>query len=115
LRALAYSRRPQTYDDLEKKTGLSRSTIIRVLKKFDEELLTTSNYDIPYDEHPWLHEQLFGEPRPKGRGRPKKKIIFIPSLEERLREITLVTLIKKRRRGDISFEEFSFTGASDYF
>ena len=108
LRALAESKGPLSYYDLMKKTGLSKSTIMRNVKKLKEASLTATNYDISYDEYPWLHDKLFGKRQSTGPGRPGIKIVFTPSLGEELREEVSKIVERKRKKqyGSTSFEEF---------
>jgi len=101
---MAYSGGSLTYEDLKKRTGYKRSALRRILKSGRESRLVASSSDIPRDEYPLLHRELFGEQRQEGAGRPQERFIFIPSLEGKLMEEVLSILEKRRKKDEYNFE-----------
>ena len=92
LRAIAHMDGPFTYDDLQEVTGFSRAFLRRVLKIARRLGFVISSSDVRRSKHPWLCEELFGEWRQKGPGRPKERFLPTFSLKKEFRDISIVSI-----------------------
>jgi len=92
LRVIAHMDGPFTYDDLQRITGFSRAFLIRVLKIARRLGFVISSSDVRRSRHSWLCEELFGEWRQKGPGRPKERFLRAFSLNEELRDIDSIDM-----------------------